>query len=150
MSKRVADLLQGGRVVVYVGPTDTVQDAARIMKQHNVGSVLVLDGGRLAGIFTERDVVRRVVAEQREPSQTPLSEVMTPDVIVVDGATSSAQVLALMRQRGFRHAPVAVESTLIGVVSLRDLLREQTEETVHELEQLREYVFTRPYPVYPA
>lgn len=151
MHQKVADLLRNGGVVVYVTPQTTVAEAARKMARHNVSSVIVLDQQRrLAGIFTERDLLRRVVVEERDAAQTPVGEVMTTDVVVARPDMPRREVLQLMNSRHIRHIPVADESGLIGVISLRDVLRFENLEKDFEIEQLRQYLFQTPTPGYLA
>lgn len=151
MPQNVADLLRGGGVVVYAAPETTVAEAARKMARHNVGSLLVLDRGRqLAGIFTERDLLRRIVAEGRDPEKTVLADVMTADVVIARPDMPRRDVLQLMNARNIRHVPVADEGGLLGVISLRDLLRFENLEKEFEIEQLRQYLFQTPAPGYMA
>lgn len=151
MPQHVADLLRGGGVVVYAAPETTVAEAARKMARHNVGSLLVLDRGRqLAGIFTERDLLRRIVAEGRDPEKTVLADVMTADVVIARPDMPRRDVLQLMNARNIRHVPVADERGLLGVISLRDLLRFENLEKEFEIEQLRQYLFQTPAPGYMA
>lgn len=145
MRQHVSDLLRTGGVVIYTSPETAVAEAVNKMARHNVGSILVLNRKRqLAGIFTERDLLRRVVLEGRDPRQTKIGDVMTPEVIVVRPDTPRREVLQLMNTQNIRHVPVADGTTVIGVVSLRDLLRFENLEKEFEIEQLRQYVFQTP------
>lgn len=151
MHENVADLLRNGGVVIYTAPHTPVAEAARKMARHNVGSILVLDQRRqLAGIFTERDLLERVIAEHRDPEKTPIGEVMTRDVVVVRPDMPRREVLQLMNTRHIRHIPVADERGLVGVISLRDLLRFENLEKDFEIEQLRQYLFQTPAPGFMA
>jgi CBS domain-containing protein len=121
------------------------------MAEHDIGSVLVFrNNTELLGIFTERDLLHRVVNAGLDPSTTPLREVMTDDVVVVSADTPRVDVIDLMREERFRHVPIAQDGQLIGVVSLRDVLRFETRQQAFEIEQLREYVLEKPYPTYPG
>lgn len=144
MHQHVSDLLRNGAVVVYTSPRTSVAEATRIMTRHNVSSILVLDAGRLVGIFTERDLLRRVVVENRRPDETRIEEVMTKDVFVVHPDTPRADVLQIMNAKHIRHVPVLDGTALVGVISLRDVLRFENMEKDFEIEQLRQYLFQSP------
>jgi CBS domain-containing protein len=147
MYRYVSDLLNEGGIVVFTSPHATVAEAAHKMARHNVGSIVVLEKGRrLVGIFTERDLLRRVIVDGRDANVTRVSEVMTKEVIVVTPDTPRAEVLQLMNEKHIRHIPVADESHLLGVISLRDVLRFENEEKDFEIEQLRQYLLQKPFP----
>ena len=151
MERPISELLRKRGVIVYTGPKTTVREAAGTMSQHNIGSIVVMDDNQnLLGIFTERDILNRVVAEDRNPAQTQIREVMTEDVIVVSGDTPRGDALNLMQEEHIRHLPVADEDELYGIVSLRDLLTFEREMQEFEIQQLREFVFEKPYPSYPG
>lgn len=130
-SQRVREIVEPGKLVT-AAPTASVSDAALVMAGKNVGAVLVMDGERLVGIFSERDVVLRVVAQGRNPRATTLSEVMTPDPKTIDANSSFGSALAIMHAHGFRHLPVMDQGKLIGVVSARSALDPELEEFVSE------------------
>jgi CBS domain-containing protein len=113
----------------------TVNEAARLMKKMNVGAVMVVDKEKLIGIFTERDVVFRVLAENRDPKTTRLAEVMTakPQTIAPDRPFGHA--LHLMYESGFRHVPVVEHGRPIGMVSARDALGPELQEFEAELQR---------------
>lgn len=145
MHQTVADLLRNGGVILYTSPRATVVDAIEKMAQHNVGSILVLEGSRdLVGIFTERDLLRRVILKGLDPAKTTLADVMTKDVIVVTADTPRHEVMQLMNRHHCRHIPVAAKDRLLGVISLRDLLRYENREKEFEIEQLRQYILQSP------
>lgn len=149
MRRRVSDLLQSGGVIIYTSPSTTVAEAVRRMTQHNIGSMVVLENGRtLVGIFTERDLLQRVVVKKRDPEKTLIGDVMTRDVIVVSSETPRAEVLQIMEKHHIRHIPVSDGQQLLGVISLRDVLRFENAEKEFEIEQLREYIFA-PGPPSP-
>jgi CBS domain-containing protein len=130
--------------VVSAPPEACVRDATVLMNEHGIGSLLIVEGGRIVGMFTERDVLRRVVAECRSPDTTPVSAVMTPDVIRCDPDTDVEQVADLMRRQRVRHVPVVdADEEVVGLVSIGDVnaLRfARSETTLHFME---EYVFRR-------
>lgn len=114
----------------------TVTQATRLMKKRTLGAVMIVDhNGRLAGIFTERDAVFRVLAEGRDPKTTPLSEVMTsrPQAIAPD--KPFAHALLMMYEGGFRHVPVVEAGKPIGMVSARDVLGPELQEFESELQR---------------
>lgn len=151
MERPISELLRKRGVIVYTGPQTTVREAAGTMSQHNIGSVMVMDDEKnVLGIFTERDLLNRVVADDRDPAETQIQEVMTEDVIVVSGDTPRSDALNLMQEEHIRHLPVADEDELYGIVSLRDLLTFEQQMQEFEIQQLREFVFEKPYPSYPG
>src|SRR5581483_2270345 len=111
----------------------TVLEAARYMMEHNIGALPVLRGGELVGIFSERDVMNRVVAVGRMPGTTMISEVMTPNPKTVSADETLENCLFLMREFGFRHVLIAEGKQLKGLISLRDVmmryLREASKDT---------------------
>jgi CBS domain-containing protein len=127
-----------GRPSVTVSRDATVVDAARQMKQRNVGSVLVLDDGRLAGIFTERDALFRVLAAARDPATTTLGEVMTPQPQTMHPDEPFVRALRVMHEGKFRHLPVVEFGRPLGVVSVRDALDDDLLELRWDLEQREE------------
>lgn len=124
-----------GQTPITASKTTTVVDAARLMKRHNVGALLVVDGTRLIGIFTERDALFRLLAEGRNPAITRVAEVMTaqPQTIHPDEPFGSA--LRLMYEGKFRHLPVVEFDRPLGMVSVRDALDEDLYELRVDLEQ---------------
>jgi CBS domain-containing protein len=141
----VRDLLQakpGG--VVAIAPDASVSEAARLMNDHGIGSLVVVRGAVLAGIFTERDVLRRVVAESRLPNSTPVRDVMTTDVICCSPETPVDEVADLMRQRRVRHVPVVdTDHGVIGLVSIGDVNAHRFATCEIALHQVQEYVYRR-------
>jgi CBS domain-containing protein len=118
----------------------TVLDASRQMVAHNVGAVPVLRDGELVGIFSERDIMTRVVAEGRDPARTRVSEVMTAHPLTVDFRDSIEHCMVLMREHGFRHLPICDGKKLKGIVSLRDILLRNLTEKDEEVQMMRAYI----------
>ncbi len=110
-----------GDHVVSVAPDATVTYAVCLMNHHDVGAVLVLDGARLAGIFTERDVLRRVIEPGLDPSITRVHEVLSDKPVTISGAELAEHALDVMVGGGFRHLPVVAGGRVEGIVSMRDL-----------------------------
>jgi CBS domain-containing protein len=134
LSLPIGSLIEPRKLVVASLDT-TVSVAAALMQEGKVGAVLVVEGERLAGIFTERDAVYRVMAAGRDPRTTLLREVMTPDPLTVAPEESFGYALLLMHEKGFRHAPVVVDGRPIGVVSARHALDPDLEEFAAEAER---------------
>ncbi len=133
-SAPIGSLIEPRKLVVAALDTK-VSEAAALMKEGQVGAVLVVEDGRLVGIFTERDAVYRVMAPGRDPRSTLLREVMTPDPLTVAPEETFGYALLLMHEKGFRHAPVVVDGRPIGVVSARHALDPDLEEFAAEAER---------------
>jgi len=118
----------------------SVAQAARLMKERRVGALLVMHEGRLAGIFTERDALFRVIAESRDPANTRLQDVMTANPRTIGPDRPFGHALHLMHEGGFRHVPVVEGDAPLGVVSARDALGPELEAFVAELDK-REHIF---------
>jgi CBS domain-containing protein len=138
MQMRSLRSIVAGRPPVTVSRDATVVEAARQMKQRNVGSVLVLDAGRLAGIFTERDALFRVLAAARDPATTTLGDVMTPQPQTMHPDEPFVRALRVMHEGKFRHLPVVEFGRPLGIVSVRDALDDDLVELRWELEQREE------------
>lgn len=113
----------------------SVLEAALLMKQHGKGGLLVVEGSKLIGIFTERDALYRVVAAGRDPARTPLSEVMTPQPQTIHPDEPFLHAMRIMHRAGFRHLPVAEHGRPLGMVSSRDALDDDLYELSVNLEQ---------------
>ena len=122
MANRLVKDLLSRRTVVSAGPLTTVSDAARLMAEERIGSLPVIDNGRLVGIFSERDALFRVVARDLDPDTTELAQVMTPDPVTINGKRSLRHAMRLMYDGHFRHVPVVEDGAVIGIVSVRDAL----------------------------
>jgi len=122
----------------------TVLETVRAMVERNIGAVPVLHGGELVGIFSERDLMRRVVAEGRDPRATCMAEVMTDDPMAVSINEDLETCTTLMRRNGFRHLPVCHEGHVVGMVSLRDILLHDLNEKDDEVRMMRAYIHSTP------
>jgi CBS domain-containing protein len=123
------------RKVYSIDAGKSVLEAARYMMEHNIGALPVLRNGELAGIFSERDVLNRVVAVGRTPGSTSVAEVMSANPRTVPADETVEECLFIMREFGFRHLPIVEGKELTGLVSLRDILMRQAAE--HERETRR-------------
>lgn len=123
-----------------VDSKQTVLDVARLMVERNIGAVPVVADGVLIGIFSERDLMKRVVVEGRDPARTPVSEVMTDQPLTVEPHTTMDECRQLMHRHGFRHLPVCEGRKLRGVVSLRDIVLHDLDEKDGEVRMMRAYI----------
>ena len=135
----ILDLIRG-RTIHSLQATETVMTAAIYMTQCNIGAIPVMHGERLAGVFSERDILVRVVAAQRDPKTTVLTEVMTTEPFVVGPEDPVERCMIAMKQHGFRHLPVCEGERLVGFVSLRDLLLHDLDEKEVDLRMMRAYL----------
>lgn len=126
--------------VITVLPDCSVRDACRLMRDRRIGALLVSDGDELDGIFTERDVMNLVVAEDRDPVTTKVSDVMTRKVVVVRPERRVDEVEAIMRQERVRHVPVVGEKGLIGMISIGDVNAFNAAEDHQTVEYLTQYI----------
>lgn len=139
----VAELIEG-RPLVHAAMSDTVREVARRMSSEGVGAVAVLDGGRLVGIFSERDVLTRVVAEGRDPEQTSVGIVMTKDLLVASPADELNDAVQKMVAGNCRHLPVVADGSLVAMISIRDLLQVDDEKQREKASFLRDLVTYSP------
>lgn len=139
-------LRRKGPGVVTIAPDASVLDAARLMNAHHIGSVVVaagMDRSKVVGIVTERDVLTRIVAAERDPRTTGVSEIMSHPVLACTPETELAQLRATMRDQRVRHVPVREGSALCGMVSMGDLDNLETETLSGTVHALEDYI-TRP------
>lgn len=130
-------LMSKGPDVIVSSRKTTVYEAARLMVEANTGSVVIKDGDVVEGIFTERDLLRRVVATQKDPAETLLGDVMTESVLSVGLSLDARDCLSLMQQHHIRHLAVMEDGALIGMISIRDVLTaefREDEEIIHDLQ----------------
>jgi CBS domain-containing protein len=133
-----------GPHVLTVGTDATVLQAVNLMNDHHVGSLVVLDQGRIVGMFTERDILRRVVGEHRAPDHTTVGEVMTTEVFACNPSTPIEEARAAMRDHRIRHLPVLDEAgALLGVISIGDLNAYQVTDQERTIFLLHEYLYGR-------
>jgi CBS domain-containing protein len=140
---RICDLIKD-QETYHAELSHSVLEAVQAMVERNIGAVPIVHSGKLVGIFSERDLMRRVVAEGRDPGATCLAEVMTDDPMVVGTGEDLETCMTLMRRHGFRHLPVCHEGHLIGMVSLRDILLHDLSEKDDEVRMMRAYIHSMP------
>jgi CBS domain-containing protein len=138
-------LAEKGGNVIRIGGDATVFDAVKAMVEANVGAILVTGANpdQVEGIFTERDYLRRIAVEGRTSRETLVRDVMTSPVLVVGPETSVEEAMALMTDRRIRHVPVVDSERLVGMVSIGDLVRVQSQEQSFRLRYLTEYISAR-------
>ncbi|HEY6302871.1 MAG TPA: CBS domain-containing protein [Terriglobales bacterium] len=139
----ICDLLRN-QVTISAEAQQTVLDVARMMVEQNIGAVPVLQDGRLTGIFSERDLMIRVVVDGKDPARTLVSQVMTEDPLTVAPNDPLETCLTLMKRHGFRHLPVCAGRELKGVISLRDILLHNLDEKDDEVRMMRAYLHSTP------
>jgi CBS domain-containing protein len=140
---RICELIKD-QVTYQAEMGQTVLETVRAMVEYNIGAVPVMHSGKLVGIFSERDLMKRVVAEGFDPRSTCLAEVMTDDPLTVSPDEELENCMALMRRHSFRHLPVCHDGQLVGVVSLRDVLLHDLNEKDDEVRMMRAYIHSVP------
>lgn len=139
--KPVSELLrQREGTIWHVRPDETVFDALQMLAQHEVGALMVMDGGRLVGIVSERDYTRKVALQGRSSKDTRVDEIMTRNVITVSPHSRTRQCMALMSDKRIRHLPVVEGSTVLGMISIRDLMDDIIAEHEVTIAQLESYI----------
>jgi CBS domain-containing protein len=141
---RVKEILDDkGSDVLQIEGDASVLDAVKQMVDAGVGSLLVTDTGTIAGIFTERDYLRRMTLEERDAKTTPVREVMSAPLIVVTPQTEIDECMALMTDRRIRHLPVVEEGSVVGVVSIGDVVKFKSKQQSFEIQYLTDYITAR-------
>jgi CBS domain-containing protein len=139
--KTVGDVLkEKGRAVWTIAPQATAYEALTLMAERNVGAVLVMESGKLVGILSERDCVRKLDIKGRSPASTKVSEIMTETVVYVRPEQSMEECMGLMTSRRFRHLPVLDGEALVGVVSIGDVVKAVIADQGFLIEQLTNYI----------
>ena len=146
--KKLRDIMREG-FLFAVRKDATVTEAAHTMIEKNVGIVVVLDGDRLVGVFSERDAVRRVIAKGLDPARTAVGEVMTRDLVMADQDEDYQTAMRTMDQANIRHLPIVRASQVVSMLSIRDLMRVDMERMGEELRLMNEYLYTVPPEAQP-
>jgi CBS domain-containing protein len=137
----VRDMIRKKGYEVYaITPDATVFEALNLMAEHNIGALLVMTGDEIKGIVSERDCIRKVDVKGRNVKDTKISEIMTSDVITVDADQPLEECMSLMIDKNIRHLPVCEGKKLLGLLSVRDVLREVIEVQQMMLSQLERYI----------
>lgn len=130
---------KGGRVIA-VPKEAPVLEVIRLMAEHHIGSVLVVQGSELVGIATERDYARKVILQGRSSADTPVGQIMSSPVVTVLPTDTAQTCMSLMTERRIRHLPVLEDGQLIGMVSIGDLVKAVIEDQQQEIAQLQQYI----------
>lgn len=147
MKKTLDGLLASkGREVYSIGPEATVLEAVRTMNAEKIGALLICDGGEVLGIFTERDVLTRVLDSELDPAMTRVSEVMSSEIVTVGPSMNVEEAMAVVTEKRCRHLPVLDDGKLVGLVSIGDLTRWVSRHQQGHIQDLVNYI-TSKYPV---
>jgi CBS domain-containing protein len=148
--KKLRDLMRPGFLFTVQGDA-TVRETVRVMAANNVAIAIVLEGDRLVGVFSERDVVRRVVDRGLDPDRTPVGDVMTSEIVVGDPDEDYQSAMRKMDQANIRHLLVVKGPRMLSMISIRDLIRVDMQDKGEEIRYLREYLYqVPPEPARPA
>jgi CBS domain-containing protein len=142
--KTLREVMRAG-FIFALQRTAAVAEAAQMMETHNVGIVAVLEGERLVGVFSERDVVRRVLNRGRDPLRTALGDVMTTDLVVAAPDDDYQEAMRKMDWANIRHLPVVEHGRMVSMLSIRDLMRVETARLTEEIRYLHEYMYQVPH-----
>jgi CBS domain-containing protein len=139
--KPVFALLKSSNATLWhIHPDETVYEALRVLAEHDIGALMVLDHGKVIGILSERDYTRKVALQGRNSKETRVAEVMTRDVISVSAHTDTREAMALMSRHRIRHLPVIEGTEVLGMISIRDILDDIIAEDERTIEQLQNYL----------
>ena len=141
--KKARDLFAGQDLTV-ISKNETVYDAAKLMSDRTIGALPVVEGERVVGIFSERDIMNRVVARNLNPQKTTVEQVMTKDLIVGTPEEDISQILSRMKQANIRHLPIIENDKLVGIISFRDLLQADISEKAEEIKIMTAYIHYIP------
>jgi CBS domain-containing protein len=136
----IRQILAGKPDIYSIDPDATVLDALRLMEQKNIGALLVMKGGALSGIFSERDYARRMILHGRSSKETKVREVMTSDVFVIAPDATSGECMVHMTDRHIRHLPVVEGGRIVGVISIGDVVRSVIDDLRFTVRQLEGYI----------
>jgi CBS domain-containing protein len=140
--KTVQQLLMAQPLALWtVSPEATVFDALKQLSDAGIGALLVMEGGKLAGILSERDYARKVVLAGKSSRDTKVRDIMTANVLCVKPQTTNEECMALMSQKNIRHLPVVDGSEVIGMLSMRDLVADILSEREFTIKQLENYIY---------
>ncbi|HEX9749784.1 MAG TPA: CBS domain-containing protein [candidate division Zixibacteria bacterium] len=140
----IAAILARKQPVHSIQSDATAYDAARMMVEHNVGALPVLEKNRLVGVFSERDLMRRVIAPGHKPAEVKVADVMTTDLVTAFIHDDDATCLKKMTDKGCRHLPVVDKGQLVGFLSARDVMKAQVEGMKLEIQTLTDYIYYTP------
>lgn len=124
----------------HLRPEATVFDALQTLASYEVGALMVMEGGRLVGVMSERDYTRKVALQGRNSRETRVQDIMTRNVVVVGPQTRTRECMALMREKRIRHLPVVESGTVLGMISIRDLMDDIIADHELTIQQLESYI----------
>lgn len=128
--------------LLSIAPSASVLDALKLMAEEDIGALVVLDGERLAGIFSERDYARKVILFGKASKDTSVSEIMTHKVVCVRPEQTAEECMAIMTEKRCRHLPVLVHKQVIGIISIGDVVRAMITDQQQTIEQLEQYIMS--------
>jgi CBS domain-containing protein len=142
---KISDILRhketaSGADVVTISPTDTVTTLVAALAEHNVGALIAVDGDSVVGIVSERDIVRRIADEGADVLAKPVSDIMTTSVLSCAGGDSVDSIAETMTSKRIRHMPVIDDGTLVGIISIGDVVFSRIRQLEHDRGQLEQYI----------
>lgn len=129
-----------GRQIISVRPEDTVLDAIRVMAEKNIGAVVVMQDDELCGIMSERDYARKVIVKGRASNETPVSDIMTSNVLTTSDSETVNNCMEMMTEKKIRHLPVVDDGRIVGMISIGDLVQAIIADQQEEIQQLESYI----------
>jgi CBS domain-containing protein len=137
----ILELLKKRESAVWsLAPNDSVFDALQQLANHNVGAMMVMDQGKLVGVFSERDYTRKIALAGKSSKDTQVKDIMTPDVLTVSPQTRTRECMALMSQRKIRHLPVVEGDKVLGMISIRDIMNDIIADHEQTIGHLTSYI----------
>lgn len=147
MQRKIVPDVVREQKLAQVPETMTVRDAASLMAKRHIGAVLVMEGARLIGIFTERDLMSRVVAAGVDPDRTPIGQVMTRNPDTIGGDEAAIEAVRKMQRFGYRHLPVVHGAQVVGIISVRDLYAAVLDELEEDIKDRDAFIHGTAYGV---
>jgi CBS domain-containing protein len=139
--KTVKHIIQNNfKSIFSVSPETSVLDALKVMMDKNISALLVIDGSKLKGIFTERDYARKIILLGKSSKATKIAEVMTEKLVTIELGTSIDRCMQIMTERRIRHLPILENGLVIGIISIGDLVKFVIEDQKQTIEQLQNYI----------
>jgi CBS domain-containing protein len=137
----ILELLKKRESTIWsLAPKDSVFDALQQLANHNVGAMMVMDQGKLVGVFSERDYTRKIALAGKSSKDTQVKDIMTPDVLTVSPQTRTRDCMALMSQKKIRHLPVVDGNTVLGMISIRDIMNDIIADHEQTIGHLTSYI----------
>jgi CBS domain-containing protein len=139
--KPVSELLRKRpQTLWHIRPDATVYDALKMLAEYGVGALMVMEGGKLVGVVSERDYTRKIALEGRSSKDTQVADIMTRNVLVVSPTTRTRACMALMSEKKIRHLPVVEGDTVVGMISIRDIMDDIIADHEYTISQLESYI----------